>query len=65
MRRAALAEWIGKPYASGPQFVTDNLGVDAAGNYAWPRERHTQPIALGGYFEAHVGIDELQVERNL
>lgn len=65
MRQRAIAEWIGRPYASGPQFVTDQLAVDRDGNYCWPRERHTAPIEAGGYFESHVGIDELQVERNL
>jgi hypothetical protein len=65
LHQLACAEWIGRPAPSGPQFVTDLLAVDSNGNYCWPRARHTAPIGMGGYFEAHVGIDELQVERNL
>lgn len=63
-RPDALAEWIGRPAFSGPDFVTDQLAVDGNGNYAWPRSRHTAPIDtdLGGYFGT---VDELQSERNL
>lgn len=63
-RRTALAEWIGKPYASGPQFVTDELAVHD-GRYAWPRPRHTAPIGDMNYHDAHYEIDDLQAERNL